>query len=92
MKQLKEEIADNWAHGQRKTLIFVYYAGHGVMNNMTHAVCNGGYDFHGNPSNVKCRYNLENSLRILGFEKGGYVVGVFDCTRVYNDKIKNEEK
>lgn len=48
LKALRRELADivseNWRNGEKKTLIFVYYAGHGVMTNMTHVVCNGGKD------------------------------------------------
>ena len=44
MQELRDEIRENWRNGEKKTLIFVYFAGHGVMTDMTHAVCNGGYD------------------------------------------------
>ena len=37
--KLRQEIVKNWAE-KRKTLCFVYYAGHGVMDTMTYAVCN----------------------------------------------------
>ena len=53
----------------------MYYAGHGVISNTTHAVCNGG------PSNEKTRYPLERALRSLGRVRGGYVVAIFDCCR-----------
>ena len=44
IREMRDEISENWRNGEKKTLIFVYYAGHGVMTNMTHAVCNGGFD------------------------------------------------
>ena len=31
IKDLHEEIIANWRTNQQKTLIFVYYAGHGIM-------------------------------------------------------------
>ena len=33
-------VASNWLNGEKKTFIFFYYAGHGVMRNFTNAVCN----------------------------------------------------
>ena len=81
MRDLRDEIAENWRNGEKKTLIFVYFAGHGVMTNMTHAVCNGAFDKQGRPNYSKARYPLENSLRSLGIERGGYVIGIFDCCR-----------
>ena len=79
---MRNEISDNWRNGEKKTLIFIYYAGHGVMTKgMTHAVCNGGFDKQGRPTTSKAFYPLENSLRSLGTERGGYVIGIFDCCR-----------
>ena len=78
---MREEIYDNWRNDEKKTLIFVYYAGHGVMTNMTHVVCNGGVDKQGRPSISKARYPLENSIRSLGVERGAYVISIFDCCR-----------
>ena len=37
--KLKQKIVQNKIDGYN-TLCFVYYAGHGVMDNMTYAVCN----------------------------------------------------
>ena len=42
-KSLREEIVENSRNG-KKTLIFLYYAGHGLMTNTTQAVCNGAFD------------------------------------------------
>ena len=52
------------------TLLFVYYAGHGMMDNSTYAVLN--------ESKI---YPLEKMLRCLAKAKGSYVVSVFDCCR-----------
>ena len=38
---MQRKVIQNWA-GQQKSLIFVYYAGHGIMDNTVFAVCNGG--------------------------------------------------
>ena len=53
-----------------KTLLFVYYAGHGMMDNCTYVVLNG-----------KRMYPLEKMLRTLAKADGSYVVAVFDCCR-----------
>ena len=40
---IQRNVTQNWMSGQQKSLIFVYYAGHGIMdNNTVYAVCNGG--------------------------------------------------
>ena len=78
-------IADNWDHGRQKTLIFVYYAGHGVISKgMLHTVCNPPVEFEPNrkpdPEN-KLIYNIEKSLKGLGEMDGAFVVAIFDCCR-----------
>ena len=40
ISDLRFMITDNWNRGNKRTLIFVYYAGHGIMSNTTYAVCN----------------------------------------------------
>ena len=56
---------------EQNTLLFVYFAGHGSMDNTTRAMLNG-----------KKHYPLEKSLRNLAkCEGGSYVIGVFDCCR-----------
>lgn len=50
--------------------MFVYFAGHGSMDNTTKAMLNG-----------KRHYPLEKSLRNLAKCDGSYVMGVFDCCR-----------
>ena len=64
-----------WGENQTKTLIWVYYSGHGVMNNTTFAVCDKG------TRAARAWYPLEKQLRMLAGIKGTYVVGVFDCCR-----------
>jgi len=54
----------------KRTLLFVYYAGHGLMDNTTYCVVNGPR-----------AYPLEKQLRCIAKQKGSYVVGVFDCCR-----------
>ena len=39
---VQRNVQSNWGSGQQKSLVFVYYAGHGVMDNTVYAVCNGG--------------------------------------------------
>ena len=63
-------------------MIFVYYAGHGVMDNMTFALCNGNPLTNGENGKVsKSRFNLENAVRAVGQVHGAYVLSVFDCCR-----------
>ena len=40
LQSTNERIILNWAQGKKKTLVLVYYAGHGVMKNFTNIVCN----------------------------------------------------
>ena len=70
--KIKQDIVINWASGQ-KTLCFVYYAGHGVMDNMTYAVCN--------QADKKTIYPLQGQLKALSQEPGAYIIGIFDCCR-----------
>ena len=77
IKRLSLDVANNWENGRMRTLVFFYYAGHGMMNNYTYAVLNA-------PAGTKIsrtRYPLENSLRVLGNTDGSYVLGIFDCCR-----------
>ena len=50
--------------------MFVYYAGHGVMDNTTFMVLNGPR-----------MYPLEKILRSFAKGDGSYVVSLFDCCR-----------
>lgn len=71
-RNLTSEICNNWDRGRDFTLIFFYYAGHGLMENFTFAVVN---------EIKKARFPLEKFLRVLGTTPGAYVLGVFDCCR-----------
>ena len=51
-------------------MLFVYYAGHGVMDNTTYCVLNG-----------KRMYPMEKLLRVIAKQEGSYVMAVFDCCR-----------
>ena len=42
MGGIERKVVNNWTNGQLKSMVFVYYAGHGVMDNTVYAVCNGG--------------------------------------------------
>ena len=53
IKDLRQTINDNWNRGRQKTFIFLYYAGHGIMNNTTYAICNESV------RRTKIRYPLE---------------------------------
>ena len=55
-----------------KTLLFVYYAGHGIQSNMTQIITNGGQKF---------KYPLEYMLRCFGKLEGAFVFSLFDCCR-----------
>lgn len=75
IREIDDRIRLNYAQGKKKTLVFVYYAGHGVQQNFTKVVC----DVASKP--VKVMYPLEKQLRTLGTHGGSYVIGVFDCCR-----------
>ena len=61
-------------HSQQKkrTAVFIYYAGHGMMKNYTYAVLN---------EDEKKLYPLEKMMRALAKRDNVYVVGIFDCCR-----------
>ena len=56
------------------TLVFIYYAGHGIMENQTYIVCNSA-------EKIGWRYNIEANVRIIGSNQGTYCVAIFDCCR-----------
>ena len=56
---IQRNVIQNWAAGQQKSLVFVYYAGHGVMDNTVYAVCNGG------PRPSKYIYGIQARLNSL---------------------------
>ena len=74
-QELAGMVAANWLNGQKRTFIFFYYAGHGVMRNFTKAVCNTAT----RPGRIE--YPLEANLRELGQRHGAWVLGIFDCCR-----------
>ena len=73
------EIYDNYCNGM-STLLFVYYAGHGMMDNCT-------YSIH-NRTDRRWKYPLEKQLRTIAKAEGSYVVAVFDCCR---EKLRLEQ-
>ena len=75
LNTIKGAISANWFSGNKKTLVFVYYAGHGVMRNFTYAVCNSA------TKSARVQYPLEKQLRTIGYIDGAYVIGIFDCCR-----------
>ena len=72
---INTKIRTNYANNQGKTLVWVYYGGHGVMSNTTYAVCNKAKE------RKYSWYPLEDQLRMLSQLDGAYVVGTFDCCR-----------
>ena len=59
----------------KKTMVFVYYAGHGIMKGYTKAVCDLAM------REMHVFYPLEQQLRTMGCQENAYVMGVFDCCR-----------
>ena len=81
-KKLQLTIYTNWSQRREYTLVFVYYAGHGILTQTTNALCNGYLLKNGTKGKLsKTRYDLEHRLRALGQEEGGYILGIFDCCR-----------
>ena len=70
IRDLRKIVQDNFDRGKEKTLIFLYYAGHGVMTKMLETVCNPpvAYDPERRIADkqTKHKYPMENSLRSLG--------------------------
>ena len=58
-----------------------YYAGHGLMDNITYAVCNPDKD----QKKKFIKYPLESRLKDLASHKGTYVCSIFDCCREHID-------
>ena len=76
IKTKKKEIMDNSDKGL-KTLLLIYFAGHGVMyknlNNIVAVESNEN----------KRLYGLEAMSRSLSCLEGSYVITIFDCCREY---------
>ena len=68
-RDLQRELLQGEANGD-KTLVFIYYAGHGIQRNLTYAV-----------ANEEKVYPLEKMLRVLATTPKSYVLAVLDCCR-----------
>ena len=68
---------------QKKTLVFIYFAGHGIMLNGSAVLLNGRSVY----------FSLEQMARALANSPGTYVMVQFDCCReeVSPDKWQKEE-
>lgn len=75
--QSSRDIYQNNIDG-KKTLLFVYYAGHGMMDNTTFCVLNATKS-----------YPLEKMLRTIAKQDGSFVMSLFDCCR---EKLNNDQK
>jgi len=73
-RDLTTVVSNNWDRLREITFVFVYYAGHGIMDNYTFIVLN-------DVDPRKYRFPLEKFLRTLGTIPGAWVVGLFDCCR-----------
>lgn len=69
INQCTADVYNDFMQGL-STLVYVYYAGHGIMDNTTYMVLNG-------PK----MYPLEKMLRAFARADGSYVISVFDCCR-----------
>lgn len=67
-----EEILKRREKSGKKTVLFCYYSGHGVMNTQALIVLNKSTNFY---------YPLQEKLTFLSSLKGVYVIGVFDSCR-----------
>jgi len=76
---LGSEMMEN-DEDDEKTLLFIYYSGHGMMDTRLHSVVN---------DKKRERFPLETKIRNLATIRNNYIISVFDCCR---EKIKNVEK
>jgi len=67
-----DEAQAEEANEQSATLVFFYYIGHGIMQNLTSVLVN-------DKSGIW--FPLERSLRLLGENKNCYVLAILDCSR-----------
>ena len=76
MKKFRSALTEN-LKAEKKTLVVIYYAGHGVMlkneNNIVLLEENEN----------KRLYRLEQHSRALSKFKGSYILTIFDCCREY---------
>ena len=70
MNDTMNDMLRSYKHNEENTLLFVYYAGHGIMDNNTKIVLNGPR-----------MYPLEKILRGMATGDGSYIVALFDCCR-----------
>jgi len=76
LQQINRKCITQFETDGTNTLVFIYYAGHGIMNNYTEMVCNTA-----DAGNVKWRVPIEKQMRILATNPGTFVLGVLDCCR-----------
>ena len=74
IREITLQVIKNYKNFGTQTLIFVYYEGHGAMDQYTKCVLNG-----------ERMYPLEQTLRTLARQDGTYVIAVFDCCREVMD-------
>ena len=67
-----EQTLAKQAGEESATLVFFYYVGHGIMQIMTNALVN---------DKTEIRFPLERFLRMLGENRGVFVVSMLDCSR-----------
>ena len=73
---MRNDAVTAWYGSGKRTFIFIYYSGHGVMDNFTYAVTNE------TPENGKVKkFALEYKMRWIGEEEGVFVLGILDCCR-----------
>ena len=82
MKDLSSDLIYAVSQNRRageKTLVFIYYAGHGVIKNRTYAVLN---------DDSKKVYPIESLIRNLSLEPACFSVGLIDACR---EQIRPED-
>jgi len=78
MDALKLQMSKFMSHAQenhmegKKTLFFIYYSGHGMMDTQTMAVLN---------KKDKYTFPLERKIRTLGMVEDTMIISLFDCCR-----------
>ena len=74
LKTLFNKVMDQaYMNGKegKETILFVYFAGHGAMDNDTYIILNG----------PKMAFPLEKMLRTISKMTGTYVIALLDCCR-----------
>ena len=77
-KEIQQKIRQNWVAHQKRTLVFVYAAAHGIVgdNFKTSILLNTS-----DKANMKVKFELEMNIETLAGEKGCFAIGLFDCCR-----------